>query len=51
MVVKAAIDRDLEAAFQAFTADPLVTLNTADARKLFDEMVQNTADYLQEYLH
>ncbi len=51
MVVKAAIDRDLETAFQAFTGDPLVTINTADARKLFDEMVQNTAHYLQEYLH
>ena len=50
MVVKACIDRDLELAFQAFTGDPLVTINTADARKLFDEMVQNTAEYLQEYL-
>ena len=50
MVVKAAITRDLELAFQAFTGDPLVTINTADARKLFDEMIANTSEYLQEYL-
>ena len=50
MVAKACIDRDLELAFQAFTGDPLVTISTADARKLFDEMVENTKEYLQEYL-
>lgn len=50
MVVKAAINRDLEQAFQAFIADPLVDLNISDGRKLFDEMVANTAAYLQEYL-
>ena len=50
MVVKAVITRDLELAFQAFTGDPLVTINTADARKLFDEMIANTSEYLQEYL-
>jgi len=51
MVVKAALSRDLEMAFQAFTGDPLVTISTADARRLFDEMVRNTAHYLREYLH
>ncbi len=50
LVVKAAIDRDLEQAFQAFSGDPLVSLNTRDARKLFDEMVANTAAYLHEYM-
>ena len=50
MVVKACVERDLELAFQAFTGDPLVTINTKDARKLFDEMVANTANYLQEYI-
>ena len=50
MVAKACIDRDLELAFQAFCTDPLVTINTADARKLFDEMVENTKEYLGEYL-
>ena len=50
MVAKACLTRDLELAFQAFCGDPLVTINTSDARKLFDEMVANTAEYLQEYL-
>jgi alpha-galactosidase len=50
MLIKACIDRDLDLAFQAFTGDPLVTINTADARKLFDEMVENTKEYLGEYL-
>ena len=50
MVAKACIDRDLELAFQAFTGDPLVTISTQDARKLFDEMVDNTKEYLGEYL-
>lgn len=51
MVAKAVRERDLEQAFQAFTVDNLVTLNTADARKLFDEMVANTKEYLTEYFN
>ena len=50
LVAKACQTRDLELAFQAFSADPLVTINTSDARKLFDEMVENTKEYLGEYL-
>jgi len=50
MVAKACFERDLEQAFHAFTGDPLVTINMADARKLFDEMVENTKEYLGEYL-
>ena len=50
MVAKACRTRDLELAFQAFTCDPQVTISTADARKLFDEMVENTKEYLGEYL-
>lgn len=49
LVVKAAINRDLEEAFRAFVNNPLVRLNTIDARKLFDEMVENTKTYLKEY--
>ena len=49
MVVKAAINRDLDLAFKAFVNDPLVTINTADAKKLFDEMVENTKEYLSDY--
>ena len=51
LLVQAAIERDLEKAFTAFVNDPLVTIGIADARKLFDEMVENTSAYLQEYLH
>lgn len=49
MVVDAALNRDLELAFKAFVNDPLVTINPNDARKLFDEMVENTKSYLGEY--
>ena len=50
MVVEAALTRDLELAFLAFANDPLVTISVADARKLFDEMVDNTKQYLTDYL-
>jgi len=49
MVAKAVRERSLDLAFQAFTMDRLVTVNPADARKLFDEMVDNTKSYLTEY--
>ena len=49
LIVEAGLKRDLELAFRAFTIDPLVRLSTADARKLFDEMVENTKKYLGEY--
>lgn len=48
-VVEAALTRNLDLAFSAFVTDPLVTVDTATARKLFDEMVENTKDYLTEY--
>ena len=48
-VVKAAITRDLELAFEAFKNDPLVTVDTTSARALFDEMVDNTKEYLKGY--
>lgn len=50
LVAKAARERDLNLAFLAFAADPLVRLDLNDARKLFDEMIENTKDYLKEYL-
>ena len=50
MVAKAVRERDLELAFQAFTVDNLVTISHADARKLFNEMVDNTKTYLSEYM-
>ncbi len=50
IIVEAGIKRDLELAFSAFTIDPLVRLSIDDARKLFDEMVENTKNYLGDYL-
>ena len=49
LVVEAAIERDLDKAFLAFANDPLVTVDLQDARLLFDEMVANTAKYLNMY--
>ena len=51
MVVEAALNRDLELAFVAFANDPLVTIPVSDARKLFEEMVDNTKQYLTEYFN
>ncbi|MBR4702939.1 MAG: alpha-glucosidase/alpha-galactosidase [Oscillospiraceae bacterium] len=48
-VAEAALRRDLDLAFCGFLSDPLVTISMPDARKLFDEMVENTASYLTEY--
>ena len=42
-------NRDLDAIFDAFAGDPLVTCGIKDARKLFDEMVENTKKYLTDY--
>nr|MBE6544689.1 alpha-glucosidase/alpha-galactosidase [Oscillospiraceae bacterium] len=49
MVATAARERDLDLAFKAFANDPLVNLDLPTARKLFDEMVENTKEYLIEY--
>ena len=48
-VAKAARERDLELAFRAFAADPLVRIDLESARRLFDEMIENTKEYLKEY--
>ena len=48
-VVAAGLERDLEKAFTAFSNNGLVTINTKDARVLFDKMVENTKAYLTEY--
>lgn len=41
--------RDVERIFEVFSNDPLVTCNLSDARKLFEEMVENTKQYLDMY--
>ena len=48
-VVDAALRRDLDGVFSAFATDPNVYLSLADARKLFDEMIENTKKYLGMY--
>jgi len=42
-------ERDVEKIFHAFANDPLVTCSMSDARKLFDEMCDNTKKYLTMY--
>jgi alpha-galactosidase len=49
LILEAVEKRDLDLAFAAFAADPLVTCSLSDARKLFDEMVENTKEYLKMY--
>lgn len=42
-------ERDIKKIFAAFTNDPLVTCNPADAKKLFLEMCENTKKYLSDF--
>ena len=48
-VLEAINNRDLDALFTAFAQDPLVSCSLSDARKLFNEMVLNTKEYLTDY--
>lgn len=41
--------RDVEGIFEVFANDPLVTCSLSDAKKLFLEMCENTAEYLGSY--
>ena len=51
LIAEACRERDLEKAFNAFVCDPLVTtIGWSDARAMFDEMVENTKEYLKEYM-
>lgn len=50
MVLKAALDRDLSLAFEAFYNDPAVgKISRKDAEELFKTMVYNTRKYLPGY--
>ena len=49
IVVDAGLKRDANLAFKAFVNDPLVTIGLDDAKKLYDEMLQNTKEYLKDY--
>ena len=48
-VSSAIAERDIEKIFNVFASDPLVTCSLSDARKCFDEMVENTKAYLTDY--
>ncbi len=50
LILEAVAERNLEKAFMAFSSDPLVTCSLSDARKLFDEMIENTKKYLTMYM-
>ena len=45
-ILKAGLKKDPDLAFHAFINDPLVNLPLPDAQKLFQEMLQNTRQYL-----
>lgn len=45
-IMEAGLNYDRELAFKAFTNDPLLTISKNDARKLFDQMLENTKAYL-----
>ena len=49
MLDRAIAARDLEAIFNIFANDPLVTCTREEAKELFREMVQNTRAYLTSY--
>lgn len=49
MVSAGITERNIEKIFAAFANDPLVTCGMEDARKLFDEMCENTKKYLAMY--
>ena len=49
MVVKAGITKDLELAYKAFSSSNHVPLSLRDSRALFDEMIDNTKEYLKDY--
>ena len=42
-------ERNVEKIFEAFAEDPLVTCNRVEARRMFDEMCDNTKEYLSMY--
>ena len=49
MVVDAGMNKDLDLAFKAFSSSNHMPIPVKEARELFDEMVRNTAKYLDGY--
>ncbi len=48
-VSQAIAERNIDKIFGAFASDPLVTCSFSDAKKMFDEMIENTKKYLTDY--
>lgn len=48
-IARAGKERDLDLAFEAFLADPLVRISMPDAKALFGAMLENTKAYLSMY--
>lgn len=49
LVVKAVMEKDLKPAFNAFINEVSNHLDLEDSKKLFDEMIENTKEYLGMY--
>ncbi len=49
LVSEGIAERNIDKIFTAFANDPLVTCGIEDARKLFNEMIDNTKKYLTDY--
>lgn len=45
-ILRAALDKDKNLAYSAFINDPLVTITLDESRELFDQMLENTKNYL-----
>lgn len=48
-ISNAVAERDLDKLFCVFANDPLVSCSMEDAKKLFDEMIENTKEYLTSF--
>ena len=49
IIAEAGRKRDLSLAYAAFVSDPLVDITFKESKALFDEMIENTKEYLKEY--
>lgn len=49
LITEGGLKRDLSLVFDAFCHDPLVTTSLSDTKKLFNEMLDNTKEYLKMY--
>jgi alpha-galactosidase len=48
-VIEAALTQNLKLSYNAFVNDPLVNISLRESKSLFDEMINNTKNYLKGY--